>query len=119
MSFKRGWIEYKPVTEIFIDIDKYSQINMDEIIKPLFVNAKNYDEFEYCKTINIKPNGDYDYAEEYETIISNADELNKILNFLDFKKIITVDKQREYYKLKTGVTSVYKTVTIVFNIKPK
>ncbi|MFH1967904.1 MAG: CYTH domain-containing protein, partial [bacterium] len=39
----------------------------------------------------------YDYAEEYETEISNPDELRKILDFLDFKKMTTVDKQREYW----------------------
>lgn len=56
--------------------------------------------FEYTKTINMRESGDYDYAEEYETEISNADELRKILNFLDFKKVITVEKQREYWICK-------------------
>ena len=53
--------------------------------------------FEYTKTINLKKNLDYDYAEEYETEISNPDEFRKILGFLDFKKSLTVDKQREYW----------------------
>lgn len=53
--------------------------------------------FEYDKSINKKEDGEQDYAEEYETEISNADEFRKILNFLDFKKIIIVDKQREYW----------------------
>lgn len=53
--------------------------------------------FEYDKSINKKENGEQDCAEEYETEISNPDEFRKILSFLDFKKVITVDKQREYW----------------------
>ena len=53
--------------------------------------------FEYDKSINQKADGSQDYAEEYETEISNPDELKKILDFLDFKKIVTVEKQREYW----------------------
>lgn len=53
--------------------------------------------FEYDKSINKKANGEQECAEEYETEISNADEFRKILNFLDFKKVTTVDKQREYW----------------------
>lgn len=53
--------------------------------------------FEYDKSINKKANGHQDYAEEYETEISSPDEFRKILNFLDFKKVVTVDKQREYW----------------------
>ncbi len=36
-------------------------------------------------------------VKEYETEISDADELRKILIFLDFKKVVTVEKQREYW----------------------
>jgi len=53
--------------------------------------------FEYDKSINKKANGEQECAEEYETEISNAEEFRKILNFLDFKKVVTVDKQREYW----------------------
>jgi adenylate cyclase class 2 len=53
--------------------------------------------FEYDKSINKKADGEQEYAEEYETEISNVDELKKILKFLDFKKVATVDKQREYW----------------------
>lgn len=53
--------------------------------------------FEYTKTINLKENLDYDCAEEYEAEISNPGEFQKILGFLDFKKVVTVDKQREYW----------------------
>ena len=53
--------------------------------------------FEYDKSINKKENGEQECAEEYETEISNVDEFRKILNFLNFKKVITVDKQREYW----------------------
>jgi predicted adenylyl cyclase CyaB len=53
--------------------------------------------FEYDKSINKRADGLQEYAEEYETEISRPEEFKKILNFLDFKKIITVDKQREYW----------------------
>jgi len=53
--------------------------------------------FEYDKSMNKKADGEQEYAEEYETEISNPDEFRKILDFLDFKKVITVDKQREYW----------------------
>jgi len=53
--------------------------------------------FEYDKSINKKANGEQECAEEYETEISNPEEFKKILNFLDFKKVVTVDKQREYW----------------------
>jgi len=53
--------------------------------------------FEYDKSINKKADGEQEYAEEYETEISNPEEFRKILNFLDFKKVVTVDKKREYW----------------------
>lgn len=53
--------------------------------------------FEYTRTINMKPDGDYDYAEEYETEIDNVEAFKKTLEFLDFKKVVTVDKDREYW----------------------
>jgi len=53
--------------------------------------------FEYDKSINKKANGEQECAEEYETEISNVEEFRKILSFLDFKKVVTVDKQREYW----------------------
>ncbi len=53
--------------------------------------------FEYDLSVNKNTDGEQECAEEYETEISNPEELRKILNFLDFKKIITVEKQREYW----------------------
>jgi predicted adenylyl cyclase CyaB len=53
--------------------------------------------FEYVRSVNMKSDGDYDYAKEYETQILNTAEFKKTLKFLDFKKITTVDKQREYW----------------------
>ena len=53
--------------------------------------------FEYDKSINKRANGLQDCAHEYETEVSRPDELRKILEFLDFKKVITVQKQREYW----------------------
>jgi len=53
--------------------------------------------FEYDKSINMQENGQQDYAQEYETEVKQPEELKKILKFLDFKKVITVDKKREYW----------------------
>ncbi len=52
---------------------------------------------EYTKKINPKDDGDYDYAEEYETEILNKEEMEKILGFMDFKKVLTIEKNREYW----------------------
>jgi adenylate cyclase class 2 len=53
--------------------------------------------FEYTRTINMKADGDYEFAEEYETEISNVEEFKKTLEFLDFEKVVTIEKQREYW----------------------
>jgi len=53
--------------------------------------------FEYDRSICKRADGLQEYAEEYETEISNPDEFRNILRFLDFKHITTVDKQREYW----------------------
>jgi adenylate cyclase class 2 len=53
--------------------------------------------FEYDKSINKKADGEQECAEEYETEISDPQEFRSILRFLDFKKIVTVDKNREYW----------------------
>lgn len=52
---------------------------------------------EYTRKVNPRDDGDYDYAEEYETEIKSPEEMAKILEFLDFKKILTVEKEREYW----------------------
>ncbi len=53
--------------------------------------------FEYDLSINKKADGEQECAEEYETEISNVEEFRKILGFLNFTKVVTVDKQREYW----------------------
>lgn len=53
--------------------------------------------FEYDLSVNKNKNGKQEYAEEYETGVSNPEEFKKILKFLNFKKVITVEKQREYW----------------------
>lgn len=53
--------------------------------------------FEYDVSVNKDKNGKQEYAKEYETGISDPEEFRKILNFLDFKKVTTVDKFREYW----------------------
>ena len=53
--------------------------------------------FEYDLSINKNEKGEQECAQEYETEISDPEEFRKILNFLDFKKVVVVDKQREYW----------------------
>ncbi|MFA6189902.1 MAG: class IV adenylate cyclase [Candidatus Staskawiczbacteria bacterium] len=53
--------------------------------------------FEYDRSINQAEDGSQEYAEEYETEVSHSENLKKILEFLDFKKSVTVDKKREYW----------------------
>ncbi len=53
--------------------------------------------FEYDKSVNKDAKGEQEYAEEYETEVSSPEELKKILQFLDFKKIVTVKKKREVW----------------------
>lgn len=53
--------------------------------------------FEYDRSVNKKADGEQDYAEEYEVEISDIDNFKKILGFLDFKYVTTVEKQREYW----------------------
>lgn len=79
----KNFFEIKPTTE-FIRI----RTNSDRTT------------FEYIRCINMKDEGNFDYTEEYETEIKNIDEFRKILEFLDFKKIVTVNKQREYWICK-------------------
>jgi len=52
--------------------------------------------FEYDKHFD-KKDGSQGYAKEYETEVSDVKSLRKILTFLDFKKIIIIDKKREYW----------------------
>jgi len=53
--------------------------------------------FEYDKSVGKGADGLQEYAKEYETEISRPEEFKKILGFLDFKKVITVDKKRQYW----------------------
>ncbi len=53
--------------------------------------------FEYDKSINKKADGEQECANEYETEISQSEEFREILGFLDFKKVVTVEKLREYW----------------------
>jgi predicted adenylyl cyclase CyaB len=53
--------------------------------------------FEYDKSINKKVDGEQECANEYETEISQPDEFRKILGFLNFKKVVKVEKLREYW----------------------
>jgi adenylate cyclase class 2 len=52
--------------------------------------------FEYNKSFDDEKKDDY-WAKEYESEISDPEEFKKILSFLDFKKVIEVDKKREYW----------------------
>jgi len=53
--------------------------------------------FEYDLSINKDATGRQECAEEYETGITDPIEFRKILKFLDFKKVVEVNKQRQYW----------------------
>lgn len=38
------------------------------------------------------------HCDEFETVVENADQLEKILKALDFRKLVTVDKEREVWE---------------------
>lgn len=71
---------------------------------------------EYMRSINPKEDGDHDYAEEYETEILDKSETEKILGFLDFKKVVTIEKDREYWmcgKMEVALDTVKDLGTYV------
>lgn len=55
-------------------------------------------------------NGIGTYADEYETKIESKETFKKILNALDFKQIITVDKTRKKYNYKDYEIALDKVV---------
>ncbi|MDD3663181.1 MAG: class IV adenylate cyclase [Candidatus Pacebacteria bacterium] len=73
--------------------------------------------FEYTKSINQKEDGDYDYAEEYETEISDKEEFEKILDFLDFKLVTVIEKEREYWMCKDIEVALDKVNNLGFFIE--
>ncbi len=88
----------KQVDEYYVPCHRDFFANKPEPVEHLRIRT-NPDKivFEYTRTINLRASGDYDYAEEYETGIYNVAEFKKILEFLDFKKSVTVEKKREYW----------------------
>lgn len=77
----RNFFEQEPRPTEWLRI----RINPDKVI------------FEYDRSVLDVQTGFQDYAEEYETDVSHPENLRKILEFLDFKKVIVVEKQREYW----------------------
>jgi adenylate cyclase, class 2 len=89
--------ETRQIDEYFVPFHR-NFFEIDPTIEFLRIrNNQDKTVFEYTRCINMKDDGKYDYAEEYETEIINVDEFKKTLGFLDFKKIVTVDKKREYW----------------------
>ena len=88
----------KQIAEYYVPAHRDFFANKPQPIEHLRIRT-NADKsvFEYTRTINLQENLDYDYAEEYETEISDTEEFRKILGFLDFKKVVTVEKRREYW----------------------
>jgi len=80
--FHRNFFEKKPFP------NEWLRIRTDEGKKSIF---------EYSTSLDRKKDDDDFYAEEYETEVSDVEELRKILSFLDFKKVIEVNKKREYW----------------------
>lgn len=89
--------ETRQIDEYYVPLHKnFFEINPTVEFLRIRTN-KDKTVFEYTRCVNMKDNGKYDYAEEYETEIKNVDEFRKTLEFLDFKKIVVVDKKREYW----------------------
>jgi len=88
----------KQIDDYYVPSHRDFFANIPEPIEHLRIRT-NPDKvvFEYTRTINLRAGGDYDYAEEYETEIFNVEEFKKTLEFLDFKKVVTIEKDREYW----------------------
>lgn len=88
----------RQIDDYYVPVHRDFFANKPEPIEHLRIRT-NPDKtvFEYTRTINMRASGDYDYAEEYETEIRNVEEFKKTLEFLDFKKVVTIEKQREYW----------------------
>lgn len=107
----------RQIDDYYVPVQRDFFANKPQPIEHLRIR-KNHDKvvFEYTRTINIREDGDYDYAEEYETEISNVEEFKKTLEFLDFKKVVTIDKQREYWmcgKIEVALDDVKGAGTFV------
>ncbi len=81
VPWHRDFFAHKPEPVEFLRI----RINPDKTV------------FEYTKCVNMKEDGTYDYAEEYETEIKDSEAFKKSLEFLNFTKVVTVEKEREYW----------------------
>ncbi len=53
--------------------------------------------FEYHRSVENRQDDSLEYTEEYETEIGDSEDLHNILEFLNFRKVVTVEKQREYW----------------------
>ncbi len=51
-------------------------------------------------------NGKSNYCDEYETSIDNIEQIRRMYGAIDFKKIITVDKQRKAWQYKDWEVSI-------------
>ncbi|OGI76007.1 hypothetical protein A3C67_01405 [Candidatus Nomurabacteria bacterium RIFCSPHIGHO2_02_FULL_42_19] len=81
VPFHRDFFAKKPHPDEYLRI----RTNPDKVV------------LEYDKSINKRADGEHDHVEEYETEISDPEEFRKILGFLDFKKAMTIEKNREYW----------------------
>lgn len=77
----RDFFEKKPIVTEWLRI----RTNPDKVL------------FEYDKTIIKNTKEKEWYGEEYKTEISQPIEFRKVLKFLDFKKLVTVEKKRELW----------------------
>ncbi|MFZ2150022.1 MAG: class IV adenylate cyclase [Minisyncoccia bacterium] len=107
----------KQIDDYYIPIHRNFFTNKPHPVEYLRVRT-NPDKvvLEYTKAINKREDGDYDYAEEYETEILDKGELEKILGFMDFKMVVTVEKDREYWmcdKVEMALDSVKNLGTYI------
>lgn len=83
---------YSPKHRNFIDFDPINEwLRLRESNGKYYITYKNYHYDENKKS---------DYCDEYESEIKNIGQLYKILNVLDFKFIVCVEKIRDVWRYK-------------------
>lgn len=88
------------------EIDKYFNAPHRNFLKPkhpyeyLRLRVKNGKGVFAYKHVYFKKSGEKTHSDEYETEIDNPGRLEKILNVLNFKNFLIIDKQREKYIYK-------------------
>ena len=117
--------------EIKLKIDEYESNRILKLIKKdsIYLGDEEHNAVYYTSTLrdfkdeylrirkenniyvlNYKKNTDKNLCEEFETIVDNADNMNSILEHLDFKKKAEINKHRKKYLYKNKYEFAFDTV---------